>query len=73
MTAHEALRSSADQLFHFGEDLIRGQHPIHWNGVALFRWTTKSQRSVAAGSAVDLDLPSRDECAANQTVTFLVE
>jgi len=60
-------------LFHSGEDLIRGQHPIHWNGVAPFRWTTQPQRPVAAGSASDLDLAPRDEFAANQTVTFLVE
>src|SRR4051794_18916664 len=61
------------QLFRFGENFICGKHPIHWNGVALFRWTIKSQRSVAAGSASDLDLTSQDEFAANQTVTFLVE
>jgi hypothetical protein len=30
------------QLFHFGQDLIRGQHPIHRNGVAPFRWTIES-------------------------------
>lgn len=61
------------QSFHFGEDLIRGQHPIHRNGVALFRWTIEPQRTVAAGSASDLDLPPRNEIAANQTVTFLIE
>ena len=59
------------QLFRFSEDLIRGQHPVHWNGVAPFRWTTDSQRLIAAGSVSDLDLPPRDEVAANQTVTFL--
>jgi hypothetical protein len=60
------------QLFHFGEDLIRGQYPVHWNGVAPFRWTTESHRPVASGSASDLDLPPRNEFAANQAVTFLV-
>ena len=61
------------ELFHFSEDLIRRQHPVHRNGVALFRWTIEPQRTVAAGSASDLDLPPRNEIAANQTVTFLIE
>ena len=38
--------------------------PVHWNGVAPFRWTTESQRPVAAGSASDFDLPPRDKFAA---------
>ena len=61
------------ELFHFSEDLIRRQHPVHRNGVALFRLTIEPQRTVAAGSASDLDLPPRNEIAANQTVTFLIE
>ena len=61
------------QSFHFSEDLTRGQHPVHRNGVAPFRWTSEPQRTVAAGSASDLDLPPRNEIAANQTVTFLIE
>jgi len=68
-----SLALFARQLFHFRQDFIRGQHPIHRNGVAPFRWTIESQRSVAAGSASDLDLPPRDEFTANQAVTFLVE
>ena len=58
--------------FHFGEDLIRGQHPVHRNGIAPFRWTTESQWTVAAGSASELDLPPGNELAANQTITFVV-
>ena len=61
------------QLFHLGEDLIRGQHPVHWDGVAPFRWTSESQRSVAASAASDLDVLPHNQVAANQTIAFLVE
>ena len=54
-------------------EFVSRQHPIHRNGVALFRWTIEPQRTVAAGYASDLDLPPRNEIAANQTVTFLIE
>src|SRR5438034_2637680 len=38
-----------------------------------FRGTTEPQRTVAAGSAGDLDLPPRNEFTANQAITFVLK
>jgi hypothetical protein len=55
------------------QNLVRRQHPIHRDRVALFRRTTQPQRSISTGFPRYLDLPPGNDFTANQTETFVAQ
>jgi len=55
------------------QDLLRWQHPIHGDGMAIWSRADDAQWTVVESPANDPDIVAADDSAADQTITFLVQ
>ena len=55
------------------DEFVRGQDPIHRNGVTSLRRTTQSQRSISPCSIGYLNLPTVNNFTANETEPLVIQ
>jgi len=55
------------------DEFVRGQDPIHRNGVTSLRRTTQSQRSISPCSIGYLNLPTINNFTANETEPLVIQ
>jgi len=71
---HQA-KPAALSLYHcnFYQDILSWEDPFNWHCVAMFRWTNRAQRGLAACVVNHLDFSPRDHLAANKAIPLLIE